>query len=109
MSDMVEVGEHENGQQIEMRRQQTLRVTLAEVRTAGFRWIPRPSTQRALLLLADELDPAAGGPGGAAKHHWDFLAKEAGTAEIAFDYCRPWARAATNAAARTFTVSVHVV
>jgi predicted secreted protein len=109
MNDVVEVGEEKNGQQIEVRVQQTLRVTLTEVRTAGFRWTPRPSAQRALSLLADELDPASGGPGGAARHHWDFLAKESGAAELAFDYSRPWARAAAGAAARTFSVSVRVI
>jgi predicted secreted protein len=69
VSDIIEVGEHENGQQIEVRRQQTLRVTLTEARTAGFRWIPRPSTQHALSLVTDELSIAAVGIGGAAMHH----------------------------------------
>lgn len=108
MSD-IEVGENENGQQIEMRRQQTLRVTLTELRTAGFRWILHASNQRTLSLLADDLDPPAVGAGGAAMRHWDFRAEDAGTTEITFDYCRPWARAAAAAAARTFSLSVRVI
>jgi predicted secreted protein len=43
MSDIVEVSERENGQQIEVIHGQTLRVTLPEVRTAGFRWSLRTS------------------------------------------------------------------
>jgi predicted secreted protein len=62
-----------------------------------------------LIPVRDKLDTARGGPGGAAKHHWDFLAKEPGMAELAFDYSRPWAPTALVAAVRTFSVSVRVV
>jgi len=54
MSGIVEVGEHQNGQQIEIQRGQTLRVTLPEVRTAGVRWSLRTSSQQILTPLADE-------------------------------------------------------
>jgi predicted secreted protein len=107
VSDIVEVGEHENGKQIEMHRQQPLWATLTEVRTVGFRWIPRPSTQHALPLVADELSMAAVGIGGAAMHHWEFRAEESATSEITFDYCQPWVKAA--ATTRTLSDSVRVV
>jgi hypothetical protein len=55
MSGIVEVGEHRNGQQIEIQRGQTLRVTLPEVRTAGVRWSLRTSSQQILTPLADEI------------------------------------------------------
>jgi predicted secreted protein len=106
MSGVVEVGEHQNGQQIELLRGQTLRVTLPEVRTAGFRWSLRTSSQQILSPLADDTNAEAAAPGGTAQHHWDFRADEAGTTELVFEYDRPWARAA--AAARTFSVSVRV-
>jgi predicted secreted protein len=106
MSEMIEVGENKNGQQIELLRGQTLRVTLPEVRTAGFRWSLRASEQHILTPLADDTDAESAAPGGAAQHHWDFRAERAGTTELDFEYDRPWARAA--AAARTFTVSVRV-
>jgi predicted secreted protein len=106
MSEVVAVGERQDGQQIDMLRGQTLRVSLPEVRTAGFRWSPRSSTQRILTPLGDDLDSVSAPKGGAAQHHWDFRAEAAGTTELVFDYDRPWARAA--AAARTFTVSVRV-
>ena|SRR5277367_1511277 len=106
MSEIVEVGEQKNGQQIELLLQQTLRVTLPEVRTAGFRWNLRAPSQDVLVPLGDELDSTAAATGGAAPHHWDFRAAAVGTTQLVFEYDRPWARAA--AAARTFTVSVRV-
>jgi len=106
MSDIIEVGEHQNGQQIELEQVQALRVTLLEVRTAGFRWILRASNQQIRAPLADDTNAESAVIGGAAQHHWDFRAAVAGTTELIFEYDRPWARAA--AAARTFTVSVRV-
>jgi predicted secreted protein len=106
MSEIVEVGEQQNGQQIELLQGQTLRVTLPEVRTAGFRWSLRTSSQHLLVPLADDLDSTSAATGGAAQHHWNFRAEGVGTTELVFEYDRPWARAA--AAARTFSVSVQV-
>jgi predicted secreted protein len=106
MSDIVEVGEQQNGKQIEVIRGQTLRVTLPEVRTAGFRWSLRTSSQQILAPLADNFDGAPATAGGAALHHWDFRAAEVGTTDLFFECDRPWARAAE--AARTFSVSVRV-
>jgi predicted secreted protein len=106
MSDIVKVGEHQNGQQIELEQEQTLRVALPEVRTAGFRWILRASNQQILAPLADDTNAESAAIGGAAQHHWDFRATTPGTTHLAFEYDRPWARAA--AAARTFSVSVRV-
>jgi len=106
MSEMIEVGENKNGQQIELLRGQTLRVTLPEVQTAGFRWSLRASDQTILTPLADDTNAESAALGGAAQHHWDFRAERAGTTELVFEYDRPWARAA--ASARTFTVSVRV-
>jgi predicted secreted protein len=106
MSDVVEVNEHQNGQQIELRQGQPLRVTLPEVRTAGFRWSLRTSSQQILTPLGDDSDATPATTGGAAQHHWNFRAAEAGTTELVFEYDRPWARAAQ--AARAFSVSVRV-
>jgi len=106
MSDIIEVSEQQNGQLIELLPLQTLRVTLPEVRTAGFRWNLRASSQHILVPLGDELDSTSSATGGAAPHHWEFRAAAVGTTELIFEYDRPWARAA--AAARTFTVSVRV-
>jgi predicted secreted protein len=106
MSEIVEVGEQQNSQQIELNLQQTLRVILPEVRTAGFRWSLRASSHQILVPVADDLASTPSLAGGAAQHHWDFRAEALGTTELVFEYDRPWARAA--GAARTFTVSVRV-
>jgi predicted secreted protein len=106
MSDIVEVGEHQNGHQIELQQGQTLRVALSEVRTAGFRWSLRTSSQQILTPLADETAADSATAGGAAQRHWDFRAEVPGRTDLFFEYDRPWARAA--AAARTFSVSVRV-
>ena len=101
---VIEIGEAENGGHVNMKPQQTLRVTLSEVRTSGFRWVLRAPDQHVLSLLNDGIDSASGGPGGGVAHHWDFRAEDAGTAGIRFDYSRPWEHAAS--AARSYTVSV---
>jgi predicted secreted protein len=106
MNEIVEVGERQNGQHIELQRGQTLRVTLPEVRTAGFRWSLRTSSPKILTALADDTDAGSATIGGAAPHHWNFRAAAPGTADLVFEYDRPWARAAE--AARTFSVSVRV-
>ena len=106
MSEIVEVGETQDGQHIELSLHQTLRVALPEVRTAGFRWTLRASSQNVLSQLADDVNAASAAVGGATQRHWDFRAERTGATELVFEYDRPWARAAT--AARTFTVSVHV-
>jgi predicted secreted protein len=106
MSEIIEVGEQLNGQQIALLQQQTLRVTLPEVRTAGFRWVLRTYSPQILTLLTDDLEAEPGVAGGAAQHHWVFRAEQVGSTELAFNYTRPWVRAA--AAARTFSVSVRV-
>jgi predicted secreted protein len=106
MSEIVEVGEQQNGQQIEMNLQQTRRVTLPEARTAGFRWTLRTSSERILSPVADDLEATTGATGGTAQQHWDFRAAATGITELVFEYDRPWARAA--GAARTFSVSVCV-
>jgi len=109
MSEIVEVSEKQNGQRIELDLQQTLRVTLPEVRTSGFRWSLRASPERVLSPAGDDLNSASGATGatgGVAQHHWDFRAAAAGATELVFEYDRPWVRAA--AAARTFSVTVRV-
>ena len=100
------VGEAENGHQVELRLQQKLRITLPEVRTAGFGWNFRSSKQRVVSLLEDDLQTSEGAVGGTALHYWVLRAEEPGQATIVLEYCRPWERAAGPA--RTFSISVIV-
>jgi predicted secreted protein len=106
MSGIVEIGEQQNGHQVELTVPQILRITLSEVRTSGFRWVMRPFDQHIIALVADEFDPGVSGPGGGATHRWEFRAEAIGTVEIGFEYRRPWERALP--VARSFSVSVRV-
>lgn len=106
MSEIVEIGESANGREVELPLHQTLRVTLPEVRTAGFRWNLRAPKERVCLLIKEDLESSAGGAGGSGKHHWEFRAEEAGTVDIVIEYRRPWERA--TAPARTFSLSIRV-
>ena len=96
MSEAIEVSEHQNGQQIDMLRGQILRVTLPEVRTAGFRWSLRDSSRRILTPLADDTNAGSAAVDGATQHHWNFRAAAPGTTDLLFEYDRPWARAAAE-------------
>ena len=106
MSELIEVGERENGEQIELSLHEALRVTLPEVRTAGFRWTLRVPEQPVCSLVKEHFDPPAAPPGGTGKHYWEFRAERAGTAQIVIEYARLWER--TSAPARSFSFSVHV-
>jgi predicted secreted protein len=106
MSKIIEVQERQNGRRIELSIHETLRITLSEARTAGFRWILRTPKQRACSLVEEALKPSTRGAGGTGKHHWDFRAEEVGTTEIVIEYSRPWERATPPA--RSFSVSVRV-
>jgi predicted secreted protein len=104
---IIEVGESENGREIELHVQQILRVSLGEVRTSGFRWTLRMSGAPTLTQVADEFESPTEAAGGIATHRWDFRAEDSGAVEIKFEYGRPWERAA--AAPRSVLISVRVV
>ena len=106
MSEIIEIGESANGREIELRLHQTLRVTLPEVRTAGFRWNLRALRKGVCSVAKEYLEPSAGAAGGAGRHHWEFQAEEVGTSEILIEYTRPWER--TSAPERSFLISVRV-
>jgi predicted secreted protein len=108
MNEIVEVGEHPDGQQIELRLGQSLRVTLPEVRTAGFRWRLRTPIQQILSPLADDTDAEAAAQGGTAQHHWDFRADEAGTTELVFEYEQPHAPSQFRSASRRLPKTRHI-
>ena len=107
MDEAIEVGERESGREVELHLHQVLRVTLAEVRTAGFRWNLSTPKERVCPLVSEDLKPPARGAGGTGEHYWKFRAEEVGTTEIMIEYSRPWERAA--APARSFSLSVRVI
>ena len=103
---VMEVGEGENGRHVELCLHETLRITLSEVRTAGFRWNLRTPEKHVLSLIEDSTEAAVGGSGGTAVRHWIFRAEEPGVATIVLEYSRPWERGA--APARAFSLSARV-
>jgi predicted secreted protein len=107
MNPLIEVGETENGKQVELHLDQTLRITLSETPTSGYRWYVR-STERVVSLVRDSTVPSPPeGAGGTVVRQWDFQAQEVGTARVAFEYARAWERHAMPA--REFSLSVHVI
>jgi len=107
MDEVQKAGEADNGGQVEVHLHQTLRVTLCEARTAGFRWYLRTPMDPAVSLVDDGvLPPPAERVGGTLVHHWDFRADKVGITPIVFDYMRTWER--KSAPVRTFSLSVRV-
>lgn len=108
MSELIQIGEAENGREVALHLHQQLRITLPEVRTAGFRWILRQPPERVLSLVEDAFEPPSGAaaPGASALHRWDFRADQPGLASIVLEYRRSWERAA--APARSFSLTVRV-
>ena len=104
--ELIAVGEDENGQRIDLRLHQKLRITLPEVRTSGFGWNLRSVEERIVSLLEDDIQTSGGAVGGNALHHWVLRAEEPGVATIVLEYRRPWERAAGPA--RIFSISVFV-
>jgi predicted secreted protein len=101
--ELIAVGEAQNGHRVELRLQQKLRITLPEVRTAGFDWDLRSPKEGVVSLLEDDIQTFVGTVGGTALHQWVLRAEEPGVATIVLEYCRPWERAARPA--RTFSIS----
>lgn len=107
MNPLIEAGESENGKQVELRLGQTLRITLSEAPTTGYRWYVRQSTQPVILLVRDgTVSSPPQRAGGTVKRQWDFHAQEVGMASVELEYSRVWERHALPA--REFSLSVHV-
>ncbi len=98
--------ERANGTQIETKVKDELEISLAEIRTAGYRWEMKSGGEPVLQLLEEVAQPNPAGVGGAGRHLWRFRAVAAGTGEIELHYGRPWEN--SSEPARTFTLKVRV-
>jgi inhibitor of cysteine peptidase len=107
VSEVVQVGEADNGREVELQLQQLLRVTLPEAPTTGFRWVLRSPIEGVLSLVENGFESPSGAPGAAARRNWDFRAVRAGVAAIVIEYRRSWERAAGPA--RSFSVTARVI
>jgi predicted secreted protein len=103
---MLEVNESYDARTVEMPVGETVRISLFENRTTGFRWHLVSKVAPACEFESDEYEAATAPPGRGGTHRWRFRAARPGTAEIKFEYRRPWEQ--TAAPARTFKLIVRV-
>ncbi len=107
MNPLIEAGESENGKRVELRPGQTLRITLSETPTTGYRWCVRRPTDPVISLVRDgTVSSPPERTGGSVLRQWDFQAHEVGIVSVEFEYRRAWERQAPPA--REFSLSVHV-
>jgi predicted secreted protein len=96
--------ERANGHEIEAKMNEEFEISLAETRTAGYRWTVENAGAPVCRLLEETSQADLAGMGGSAKHVWRFEAVAAGTGEIKLRYGRPWENSAEPA--RTFVLKV---
>lgn len=102
----MKYNESSNGHEVEAKVSEELEITLSEARTAGYRWVTKSAGEPALQLMKEPAQPNTAGVGGAGHHLWQFRAVAAGTANIEFQYVRPWENSGDPA--RTFVLNVRV-
>jgi predicted secreted protein len=96
----VVVSERQNGSMIEMTRGQRLVVRLTTRSGTGYSWAPLPVADGILRLAKSETRRNNDRPGSAATQIFTFVPAAAGTADVEFDYRRPWLK--DKPAARSF-------
>jgi inhibitor of cysteine peptidase len=107
LSETIELNQIDNGREVELHLRETMRITLPEVRTAGFRWSLCARTDSALSLTRDDIQPSEGKElGGTQAHEWSFRAEKLGKTAIVIEYSRPWERSV--APSDKFWLSVRV-
>lgn len=94
-----------DGREIDAQLKEELEVSLAEIRTAGYRWVTKKNGEPILRLLEDKSAPNTAAVGGAGRHLWRFQAVLAGEAELKLESIRLWE---TSEPARTFVLKVRV-
>jgi predicted secreted protein len=106
---MVQVDRSYNAREVTLALGDVLEISLAENRTAGFRWELKIKPEPTCSLIKDLYDapatvPARPGEGGT--HRWQFRAVHPGTGEIKLEYRRHWQQ--EKPLGQTFELSVHV-
>ena len=101
---MPQVDETSNHNTVELPIGQTLELSLPENRTTGFKWNVQSSGEP-ICTLVNERYEAGRSVGQGGKHHWQFRAQQAGSADIELLYRRSWEE---GKAAREFTLHVRV-
>jgi predicted secreted protein len=103
---MLQLDENANGKNIELALGQQFQICLPEIPTTGFQWSLTSDGEPTCTQLNSSYTAANTRYDGEGSHCWQFQAAQAGSANIALVYQRPWEHAATPA--RSFTLAVHV-
>ena len=104
---MLHLDESANGKDIELHKGDKFKVCLKEFPTTGFRWSLVSNWEPACKALGDAYThPNIHAVDAEGSHCWQFQAAQAGIANIALVYQRPWEQAGNSS--QNFTLSVHV-
>ena len=95
-----------NGSEVELCVGDEFELSLAETRTAGYRWVLKSQGEPACTLLNESSQPATGKVGGSGMHSWRFRGVTSGTGSLALEYARSWET--TSGPERTFAMKVRV-
>jgi predicted secreted protein len=97
--------EKDNGRTVEVKLNDEFEISLAEVRTAGFRWLVKDSGKNS-QLLREESTPNLKAVGGSGSHSFYFRATPTGASAVELQYGRSWEQASEPN--RTFSLKVEV-
>jgi predicted secreted protein len=101
----MQFNERDDGHEIQISAGQTFEISLAETRTAGFRWIITSGGEPVCRLVKDSFDNSSTTPGRSGTHQWHFIVDTPGTATIDLAYQRQWQD--KSPPARTYTLRIH--
>ena len=87
---MLSVGENSNGQTVDVRSGDAVRVTLSENAGTGYRWAVHRYDEEHLDMLPPEPADPAGGVGSGGEVVFVFKAKKPGDAEVELKSWRHW-------------------
>ena len=104
-SQMISTDESSNGRQVVLQTGQSLKVTLNENASTGFRWIVQAKPD-VLRESADEPEAPKGPPGQGGVRTFVFEAVATGSGELRLEYRRSWEN--TVPPARTLKLLVRV-
>ena len=100
----VAAGEEYDARTIRVQVGDSVKLSLAENPTTGYKWefLAKPEPECLIVSDAYVANPAMNPIGGGGAHDWEFRAEKKGTGTVKLGYRRPWEKDA--APAKTFTL-----
>jgi len=95
-----------NASEVEIGVGEEFEISLAETRTAGYRWSLKSGEESVCSLLTESAQPTTGAVGGSGRRLWRFRAAATGICFLEFEYRRSWET--SSEPARTFALKVRV-